>query len=238
MILVLCADLNEIEGAILELVPQRKGSVDDVVYVEGWIGGKQVVLGSSGIGVKRAREAAQVLIRKFTPELVVAAGFGSALSPILRIGEIVLGEYVISRRKKTRKLLHRVDVPIQAEFISGGILTENKFIHSPEEKRILYEETGALCVDMESWGIVEAAEDVGVPVLSVKAISDEASHSLPPLGDISSTRGAMTKETVSFFLFDPWAKYSYARLRAVNLPKTSKSLSKFLKTLLLNLSRS
>ncbi|MEM4409657.1 MAG: hypothetical protein QXI19_13035 [Candidatus Caldarchaeum sp.] len=237
MILVLCADLNEIEGAVLELVPQRKGHVDDIVYVEGWIGGKQVVLCSSGIGIKRAREAAELLIRKFTPELIVSAGFGSALSPILRVGEIVLGEYVISRMKKARKPLHRVDVPIQAEFISGGILTENRFIHSPEEKRVLYEETGALCVDMESWGIAEAAEDVGVPVLSIRAISDEASHSLPPLGGTSSQVGVMDREAVSFFLFDPWAKYPYARLRAVNLPKTSKSLSRFLRALILNLSR-
>ncbi len=112
-------------------------------------GVKHVTIHVSGVGRKRAREAAQRL--HDSPSLVIAAGFCGALSPSLRVGDIVQ---------------------------SPRILTVNHLVCDPAEKCQLSEFHDA--VDMESAAVAEVCAGKGVPFLAVRAVSDTAHTALSP----------------------------------------------------------
>src|SRR5205814_10328916 len=104
----------------------------------------------SGVGRKRAREAAERLIDS-RPALVVAAGFCGALKPSLRVGDIVE---------------------------SPRIVTADHLVSDPAEKRRLGESHDA--VDMESSAVAEVCAARGVPFLAVRAVSDCVDTALSP----------------------------------------------------------
>jgi adenosylhomocysteine nucleosidase len=61
----------------------------------------------------------------------------------------------------------------------GGICTSDHIITAREEKRQLFEQTGALAVDMETEIVRRAAQQAGLPMATVRAISDPADQDLP-----------------------------------------------------------
>src|ERR1700758_1584131 len=140
-------------------------------FISGKLYGKYVLLGQTGVGIKRARKGTSFIIQKFKPDLIISAGFGGALDANLKVGDIIVGEWVLSLRKnETVKLIS--DLPCLGNgFKRGGILSENRFIHDSVEKKKLFETSGALLVDMETWGVVEASLQSGIRVLSIRSIS-------------------------------------------------------------------
>lgn len=84
------------------------------------------------------------------------AGFGGALDPGLKIGDVVID-----------------DPP-------GRIYTSDALISTPEEKAELYARTGAQVVDMENAIVRTFAEHLGIRFVGIRAVSDTASDSLDP----------------------------------------------------------
>jgi adenosylhomocysteine nucleosidase len=108
----------------------------------------------SGIGRARARSAADRLLREPPfPGLVIAAGFCGALVPTLKVGDVVT---------------------------SPRILTADRLVSDPAEKRRLAELHHADAVDMESAAIAEVCAERGVPFLAVRAVSDAVDTALSP----------------------------------------------------------
>ncbi|MFI5322661.1 MAG: hypothetical protein ACHQ6U_03815 [Thermodesulfobacteriota bacterium] len=64
----------------------EEGSASDMRYKIGNLYGKKVLLGSTGVGIKRARTWASFVIRKFKPGLIISAGLGVGLSHDLKGG--------------------------------------------------------------------------------------------------------------------------------------------------------
>ena len=97
----------------------------------------------------------------------IMAGLAGALDPSLRIGDVVIddcpGEF----------LPH-------AQCRAGKIVTSKTIVATPSEKRLLFEKTGALAVDMESAVVRAVAAKLNVPFVSIRAISDAAGESLDP----------------------------------------------------------
>jgi adenosylhomocysteine nucleosidase len=133
----------------------------------GRLGGRFVRVAHVGIGAESAALRTDSLLRNFHPEWLVAAGFGGALDESLAIGDVV-----IDRRGVALEPLP----PIARE---GGIFTASHALEAVEEKRRARNETGSLCVDMETAAISEICKTHGVPVIAVRAISDQADQPLP-----------------------------------------------------------
>ena len=47
-------------------------------------------------------------------------------------------------------------------------------------KRALYQASGAVAVDLESWGVAQAAAERGLPCAVIRAVADPAQRALPP----------------------------------------------------------
>jgi hopanoid-associated phosphorylase len=61
----------------------------------------------------------------------------------------------------------------------GKLLTSARAVGSLEEKAMLFRQTGAAAVDMESLSVARVARERGVPFVTVRVIVDSAEDSLP-----------------------------------------------------------
>jgi adenosylhomocysteine nucleosidase len=107
----------------------------------------------SGVGSGGAEFITRVAIEAWKPRLVVAAGYCGALSPHLKVGDIVT---------------------------SPRILTVGHVVGDPAEKKALFETTGADAVDMESAAVQAVCTELGTPFLAVRAVSDTSDTRLSP----------------------------------------------------------
>jgi hypothetical protein len=97
---------------------------------------------------------------------ILMAGLGGALDPELETGEVVIdGEIPMSNPPRRRR---------------GAIHTADRIVATPAEKALLFRQTRALVVDMESAAARGLAAAIGVPFLGVRAISDRADEPLDP----------------------------------------------------------
>jgi adenosylhomocysteine nucleosidase len=233
LIAILSATWDEIGEIKKELFITQNGTRDELEFVRGTLRGKSVLLGRTGVGIRRARKGTSLVIQKFKPELIISAGFGGALSPDLKVGDVLLGEWVLSLKKNERRDLLSELPELENDFKKGGILTENRFIHNPGEKKKLFETSGALAVDMETWGIVEATLQSRVKVLSIRSISDESLELLPSMGPIFNSRGKIEKKkAVAYFMYHPAYILPFLRFRVLSREKSSRSLNQSLRSIL------
>ncbi len=236
MIALISATWDEITLLKRDVQVSDEGANGELEYKIGELCGQPVVIAATGVGIRRARAGASFIIQKHKPKIIICAGLGGALSPDLKIEDIVLGESVISLRKNEIKELYS-DLPFsEIGYKKGALLTESRFIHKADEKRRLFESSGALSVDMETWGVAEAAAQSGIPVASVRSVSDESHENLPDMGAIYGNDGEVDIEKASdYFMSDTSLIAPYFKFRFKNTPRASASLCEFLVTIIPNL---
>lgn len=137
----------------------------------------------SGPGPERALETARALIGEGCGALI-SFGIAGGLDPALKAGDLVLAETVISADGKTfttdeewrgRLLAVLGDLPS----VGAPLIGAARVIMTAEGKRRLFEDTGAVAVDMESHAIAEVCAQAGIPFLVVRAVSDPADGEIP-----------------------------------------------------------
>ena len=111
---------------------------------------------------------------------VISAGYAGGLVMSLHVGDLVLGENVSDARLTAlaRRLL--ADEPLHP----GGITSQDQVAATAAAKSALAAETGALAVDMETGWIANVCAWAGVPMLSLRVISDAAGQDFPVPGHI------------------------------------------------------
>ena len=193
------------------------------------IGNTEITAVESGVGIKNARTAANDLINRFKPEIIVNAGVAGALSPGIEVGNVVVGEWVYSLKKNLRiNLLYPAEsVPENA--IAGGILTNNKFVDNHQAKKCLYEKTGAMVVDMETWGVAEVCQGASLGLVAVKSVSDMSTDDLPLFGRILNQNGRLRyRIAAGYFASNPYMLYKYLQFRYINMRKAVINLNNFI----------
>jgi adenosylhomocysteine nucleosidase len=136
-----------------------------------------VVGGGDGVGLAQKLDALHGDIGG-----VVSIGLGGALSPLLKVGDVVIAEKVITgaedwdchagwRNRLASRLAHAHQ---------GLVFGSDVIIHQAETKSGLHATTGALVVDMESQVAARFAARRNLPLAALRVISDDASHVLPP----------------------------------------------------------
>ena len=170
-----------------------------IVQIEA--GGHTVYLANSGIGEIRAALAVQLLVDLFDIEVVLNFGFVGSLTGSLLVGETVIagravhhqfdlsavdgtpaGEYdgrgtvfFETDREIADRFLAALPSPLRVVTVASG----DKFVGDRETKKRLRDEFGADICEMELAGICLAAERNGIPVFSLKVVSDAADESAP-----------------------------------------------------------
>ncbi len=113
---------------------------------------------------------------------VISIGLGGALSPLLKVGDVVIAEKIITGAEDwechagwRNRLASRL-----AGAHQGCIFGSDVIIHEAETKAGLHASTGALAVDMESQVAARFAAKRNLPLAALRVISDDATHVLPP----------------------------------------------------------
>ena len=128
----------------------------------------------TGVGEKVCRQRVAKFLEEQHFNYLISAGFAGALSDDLQIGDLLLA-----------KNFSTVDLSETPALLSGSpihiadLLTVPALIHSREERNKLGFTSGAAAADMETEFIAHACSARGIPLLSLRVISDTPHHLFP-----------------------------------------------------------
>ena len=146
----------------------------DVVAVAG---------GGDGEGLAKKLDALHGDIRG-----VISIGLGGGLSPLLRVGDVVIAERIsfdgpLGQNSKVWDCEESWRVRLMSRIAyahQGVIAASDVILGDGETKAALHARTGALAVDMESHIAARFAAARGLPLAALRVVSDDARHILPP----------------------------------------------------------
>ena len=144
------------------------------------VGGKGVVAVAGGGDAASLQSKLDALHGDITG--VISVGLAGALSPLLKVGDVVIADQVIHGRETWRcSEMWRVTLAANlAEAHQGPVAASDVILENASAKAALYDDTGALAVDMESAVAGRFAQKRNLPFAVLRVISDDARHVLPP----------------------------------------------------------
>ena len=141
--------------------------------IRGNIDNREIEVLHTGVGEKVCRERVGKFLADQQFEFLISAGFAGALNDELRVGDLLL-----ARNFLTLDLNHRLSfsrLPIR----TADLLTLPALIDSSEERNEIARSTGAAAVDMETEFIARACAEHGIPLLSLRVITDTPTQPFP-----------------------------------------------------------
>jgi nucleoside phosphorylase len=144
---------------------------------------------TSGMGVERAAQATQMLVQASHPVLLVSVGVAGAVHADLAIGDVVaagntcrldqgkLGPFQpLARLSEAARLaVEQVLQTRRAHLFSGTAISTRGAQFTPEQGQELPNPV----LEMETMGIARVAAQHGIPLLSLRAISDGPDAPIP-----------------------------------------------------------
>jgi adenosylhomocysteine nucleosidase len=159
------------------------------------LSGQNYILVTSGMGIQRASEAARELIEKYTPLLLISFGIAGAVEADLEIGDVVaveaayrldlgvlsprllLNHWPEAAREETSRILARRGAHL---FPGTTVTTRGVQVIENQFKGMVH-----AVLEMETAGIAQLAAEKGIPLFSLRAISDGPRAPIPfDLGEI------------------------------------------------------
>ena len=175
---------------------------------------------AGGIGAESARRAAEAVIARYSPELLISAGVAGALVADLKVGATIFPATVIDSKDGSRHETSIGHAPIGNTAMARAILITYPEVASVEQKQQLAKSYGAHAVDMEAAAVARAAQKHNLPFLAVKAISDDVNFEIPGMSRFIRSGKFDTTGFVLHISVRPWTW-----LRAFRLARNTKIAS-------------
>jgi adenosylhomocysteine nucleosidase len=157
----------------------KRRQVDGIVVHEAKIGRAVVDFVVTGMGLESATNVTRKILSD-DHDFCIASGFAGALRPNYKVGDILaaeavqfLGKSKILQSNRTLARHAEQDGAIFAKML----LTADHVVRTRAEKSSLA--PFAEFVDMESFGIFSAANEIGRPAVAIRVISDGHDGELP-----------------------------------------------------------
>ncbi len=150
-----------------------------------------IVATVAGMGTVAAGAATQFLITRFHPKAVIFSGIAGNLTNRLDVNDVILGgtlRYMdsdmrlisqaapgLSEYHSDPSLIRIAEQALDEEsvrYMVGVIATGNIFVDNDEKRTRAREQTHADCVEMEGAAVAHIAVKNDVPVLVIRALSD------------------------------------------------------------------
>ncbi len=132
-----------------------------------------MMLVANGAGAKRAAAAVDAALGGFSPDVIVSTGFCGALSPNLKIAEVVTADYVTDGARSFKVMKPESEFPHQ----TGKIVTIDHVAGTAAEKSVL-RARGGLAVEMEAAGVAARANVLGLPFYCIRVVTDLAGEDM------------------------------------------------------------
>jgi len=188
---------EEIEPIISKLENLKKTQYAANTYYEGAYNGQELVVAYSKIGKVFATLTATSLIEKFNCDTLLFSGVAGAISPDLKIGDLIIadglcqhdlditafghpygyvpeGEVCIPTDVALRNIAKEVAKEKGLKLVEGVIATGDQFVANPERKDWIGETFKAHALEMEGASVAVVCSSLEVPFFILRAISDSA----------------------------------------------------------------
>lgn len=205
MIGIICAMQEEVKQIISLMEIQSTEEISSCTYTLGKISDKECITALSGVGKVCSAVCTQTMILKYRPDVIINCGVAGSISENVKIGDIVVADYVIqhdfdvsSFGNKKRGVISGIGIDkipchskltdqiLQAAYLipnitvhMGTILTGDQFINSSQKILELKKEFQGIACEMEAGSIGHVCYINKTPFSIIRAISDcagESSH--------------------------------------------------------------
>lgn len=200
MIGIICAMQIEADGILALCENKETDEKFGMTFTRGTLNGKDVVVVVCGIGKVNAAMCAATLINDYKPDLVMNSGVAGAVSPLVSIGDIVIGTKAVEHDMNTTPLgdkqgevsfpsgkvmffecdnavsrkLEEVCAEMEDTKVARGIIASGDIFISDRSQRLrLNDRFGALACEMEGAAIGHVCWCCKVPFAILRAISDD-----------------------------------------------------------------
>ena len=142
--------------------------------IRGTIDDRTVEVLHTGVGEKVCRQRVADFLRGQQFDLLISTGFAGALNDKLQIGDLLLAKN-FSTIELTEVGSSFSRLPIH----EADLLTVRALIDSNDERNEIARTSGASAVDMETEFIARACAEHGIPLLSLRVITDTPREPFP-----------------------------------------------------------
>jgi len=172
-----------------------------VRIIRGQIDDRAIEVLHTGVGEKVCRERLGKFLDDQQFDLLISTGFAGALNKELQIGDLLLAKNFSTVDLNERRLsLSRLPIHM------ADLLTAPTLIDSSDERTEIGRTSGSAAVDMETEFIARACAAHGIPLLSLRVVTDTPRELFPApahvLFDIVKQRTDLPK-LARFFLAHP-----------------------------------
>lgn len=148
-------------------------------FTRGQIGGAEVALCQSGMGLDKAEAGARALIENFQPDVLVLCGMSGGIVPEMGLYGTVIADAVYPTWTSDwiavptdKALVKRAAKVLGKDARVASISTGDKMTWRKSDYDKISKACGAVAVDQESYAVARAAQEAGVPLLIIRSMSD------------------------------------------------------------------
>jgi len=145
---------------------------------------KTPLVACSGPGPEQAGKTASKLINEGA-EALLSFGLAGGLDPNLKTGTVIIPSELAGNGAPPCDSVWagRLEIALKGLFKTryAPLMAVKDVVTTIEEKRALFESSGAAVVDMESYGIAEEAGAKSIPFTALRVICDTADEVIPPV---------------------------------------------------------
>jgi adenosylhomocysteine nucleosidase len=186
---VVAAMPQEIAPLLRRLNGYRKEKAGGFQLYRFDVQGVPVVLIESGMGPAHAAEATRALVSIASPRLILNFGFGGGVMPGIRVGDLVLAERVFFLEGGQLTQAPQPDLALSSRLLQacgssgiavnrGTFITAAAIMNKGQVAASLGAGVNHPVLEMETAAVLRVAEQSGVPVVAVRAVSDAADEEL------------------------------------------------------------
>ena len=136
------------------------------------LGERSVLIAQVGMGQALAEENTQTIFHYFRPRAVVLAGYGGALSPHLKIGQILM-----STNFSSEEVLPFLRLLSGFDF--AGFCTSDELADTKEKRDEYALSSQCQVIEMETSPVADVVHSRAIPFIALRAISDDYQQVLP-----------------------------------------------------------
>ena len=141
--------------------------------IRGTVDDREIEVLHTGVGEKVCRQQVEKFLKNQQFEFLISAGFAGALNDQLHPGDLLVAKNFSTLDLNDSRSFSRL--PIR----TANLLTMPALIDSGEQRKRVARESGASAVDMETEFIARACAEHGIPLLSLRVITDTPDEPLP-----------------------------------------------------------
>jgi adenosylhomocysteine nucleosidase len=159
---------------------RRSRSRNSLTTIEGKVGNHEIEIMHTGVGEKICHARLPAFLQEARPQLLISAGFAGAVG-----NDLAAGDLILSRNFSDQRLLTTSEGLLEGRPVHVvKLLTTKTVVDSSAAREEIGRASGAAAVDMETEIIAAECAARGIPLLSLRAISDTPARPLPAPPDV------------------------------------------------------